>query len=152
MFKTLKNFFNKTPTVNNETMANAQLNLAMAALLVHAARLDGTFATQERDALNHILEVDFNLDIDARNELLELAGAAEEAATDLYRWTSIINQNMDEAEKTHIIEQLWSIILADDKIDDYEASLIRRVSGLIHIPDRVAGQARQRVEAKLKRN
>ena len=149
MFKALKNLFEKTAPENGNPLEADQLTLAMAALLVHAARLDGDFASSEQAALQHIFENDFGLDKAAISDLLMLARSAEEAATDLYRWTSIINANMTEDEKTGLIEHLWQIILADDAIDDYEASLMRRVSGLIHVPDRLAGEARLKAEAKL---
>ncbi|MGC6472797.1 MAG: TerB family tellurite resistance protein [Parvibaculales bacterium] len=152
MLKALKNLFDKPPSQTGETIAADQLNLAMAALLVHAARLDGDFAAQEKAALKHILERDFGLGDSATAELMTLAETEDEAATDLYRWTSVINSQMDEQEKVGLIEHLWQIILADDAIDDYEASLIRRVCGLIHVPDRLAGEARKRVEAALTAN
>ncbi|MGC6512079.1 MAG: TerB family tellurite resistance protein [Parvibaculales bacterium] len=149
MFKALKNLFDKPASEDGGLIATDQLNLAMAALLVHAARLDGDFAAQEHTALKRILEKDFGLDDAATTDLMELAETADEAATDLYRWTSVINSQMVEAEKVGLIEHLWQIILADDAIDDYEASLVRRVCGLIHVPDRLAGEARKRVETAI---
>ena len=149
MFKALKNLFDKPASEDGGLIAKDQLNLAMAALLVHAARLDGDFAAQEHTALKRILEKDFGLDDAATTDLMELAETADEAATDLYRWTSVINSQMVEAEKVGLIEHLWQIILADDAIDDYEASLVRRVCGLIHVPDRLAGEARKRVETAI---
>ena len=149
MLKALKNLFDKSGKEAGNVIATDQLNLAMAALLVHAARLDGDFATQERTALKHIFEKDFGLDDTATSELMALAATADEEATDLYRWTNIINTQMVEAEKLGLIEHLWQIILADNAIDDYEASLMRRVCGLIHVPDRLAGEARKRAEAAI---
>lgn len=149
MLKALKNLFDKSGKEAGNVIATDQLNLAMAALLVHAARLDGDFAMQERTALKHIFEKDFGLDDTATSELMALAATADEEATDLYRWTNIINTQMVEAEKLGLIEHLWQIILADNAIDDYEASLMRRVCGLIHVPDRLAGEARKRAEAAI---
>ncbi len=121
-------------------------------MLVHAARLDGDFSTPEQAALAKIMEADFELDAQTRQELLDLAKSEETAAADLYRWTNVMNENMQPDEKISIIEQLWQIILADHEIDDYEANLMRRVSGLIHVPDRETGLARQRVEAAMQGN
>jgi len=39
---------------------------------------------------------------------------------------------------------LWDVACADGEIHDYEANLVRRVAGLIHVSDRDSGQARKR--------
>ncbi len=152
MLKTLKTFF-QADTPKQAAVADINpIHLAGAALLVHAARLDGDFSTPEQAALAKIMEADFELDAQTRQELLDLAKSEETAAADLYRWTNVMNENMQPDEKISIIEQLWQIILADHEIDDYEANLMRRVSGLIHVPDRETGLARQRVEAAMQGN
>ncbi len=84
------------------------------------------FSTPEQAALAKIMEADFELDAQTRQELLDLAKSEETAAADLYRWTNVMNENMQPDEKISIIEQLWQIILADHEIDDYEANLMRR--------------------------
>ena len=40
---------------------------------------------------------------------------------------------------------LWEVAYADGVLDEYEDSLLRRVGGLIYVPDRERGMARQRV-------
>jgi uncharacterized tellurite resistance protein B-like protein len=44
---------------------------------------------------------------------------------------------------------LWQVVYADGRLDDYEANLMRRISGLIHVPDRDSGEARKRALARL---
>ena len=46
--------------------------------------------------------------------------------------------------KLMLIELLWQIVLADGVVDDYEANLMRRVAGLIHVTDQQAGLARKK--------
>jgi uncharacterized tellurite resistance protein B-like protein len=41
---------------------------------------------------------------------------------------------------------LWEVAYADGNVDDYEANLVRRVAGLLYVPDRDSGAARKRVE------
>jgi uncharacterized tellurite resistance protein B-like protein len=38
---------------------------------------------------------------------------------------------------------MWEIILIDEVIDDYEASLMRKLVGLFHITDRESADARK---------
>jgi uncharacterized tellurite resistance protein B-like protein len=42
------------------------------------------------------------------------------------------------------MEKLWQVVLADGVIEDHEAALMRRVSGLIFITDKDSAEARQR--------
>jgi uncharacterized tellurite resistance protein B-like protein len=44
---------------------------------------------------------------------------------------------------------LWEVAYADGVLDEYEDSLLRRVGGLIYVPDRERGMARQRVLRRL---
>ena len=43
---------------------------------------------------------------------------------------------------------LWEVAYADGSLHDYEASLLRRVAGLLYVSDRETGEARQRVLAR----
>ena len=56
---------------------------------------------------------------------------------------------MDEEERIGVIEMLWEVAYADGELHDYEASLLRRVAGLLYVSDRANGEARLRVMAKL---
>lgn len=149
MLNRLKNLFDKPQTESAAKLTDNGVKLASAALLAHAARLDGRVDETETSALQNILTRGFDLDDAEAQDLLSLAQAEEEAAHDLYRWTTVINKNLQEDEKVGLIEQLWIIVLADGVVDDYEANLIRRVTGLIHVPDRLSGEARKRAETHL---
>lgn len=149
MLERLKNLFSPDPAASatrQDEAEQARVQLAAAALLAHAARLDGHLDEIENQTLHSLFIDRFALTQTEAQDLLALAHAEEAKATDLYRWTSIINKTYNEAQKIELIEQIWYIVLADDKIHDYEANLLRRICGLIHVPDRLAGQARQRVE------
>jgi uncharacterized tellurite resistance protein B-like protein len=45
---------------------------------------------------------------------------------------------------------LWEVAYADGQLHDYEASLLRRIAGLIYVGDRESGEARKRVLARLR--
>jgi len=47
------------------------------------------------------------------------------------------------------MEMLWEVAYADGVLHDYEASLMRRVTGLIYVTDQESGAARKRVMQKL---
>ncbi|MEQ8283666.1 MAG: TerB family tellurite resistance protein [Parvibaculum sp.] len=125
------------------------LQIAVVALLVRAATTDADFSDDERRIIRRLAADGFGLsraDVDA----LVAAAESEEARTlDLHRWAQAIKQGYDEAERVRLIEKMWEIVYADGVLDDYEANLLRRVAGLIYVPDRESGAARQRVLARL---
>ena len=124
-----------------------RLHVAAAALLVRAAQIDGHVDAHEQQLLQHLVGPYFGLNDDEAAALLTQATAAIDAANDLFQFTQQINANFGPQHKTMLVELLWRVVLADGVVDDYEANLIRRVAGLVHVSDAEAGAARKRAEA-----
>ena len=122
--------------------------LAAAALLVEAACMDGHFDGDERDAVCAALGAHFGLSEAEAGTLIEEAEAAHHEATDLHRFTRAINDRYDHDDRLAVMEMLWEVVYADGRLHAYEANLIRRVGGLLHITDRERGEARKRVLAR----
>ena len=81
----------------------------------------------------------------------ELLARAERTATESVAWqgfTHAIKQELAPEERIEVIEMLWEVAYADGHLHDYEASLLRRVAGLLYVGDRESGEARLRVMAK----
>jgi uncharacterized tellurite resistance protein B-like protein len=129
--------------------AAEELRLAAAALLVVAARMDGEFGEPERGTVQGLLERHFSLASEEARELLEVAEAAAMRSTQLFAFTETVKNGYAPEERIAMIEMLWEVAYADGELHDYEANLLRRVAGLIHVPDPVSGAARKRVLARL---
>ena len=123
--------------------------LAAAALLVEAACMDGHFDGDERDAVCAALGAHFGLSESEADTLIEEAEAVHHEATDLHRFTRTINDRYDHGDRLAVMEMLWEVVYADGRLHAYEANLIRRVGGLLHITDRERGEARKRVLARV---
>jgi uncharacterized tellurite resistance protein B-like protein len=126
-----------------------ELQLALTALLIEAAYSDDHFAQAERGVIAQLIKSRFNL---AQPDALALLAAGETAATEaaeLFHFTRIINERLSFEERVELIEMLWEVAYADGVLDEYEDSLLRRVSGLIYVPDPERGMARQRVLKRL---
>ena len=123
--------------------------LAAAALLVEAACMDGHFDGDERDAVCAALGAHFGLSEAEADTLIEQAEAAHHEATDLHRFTRAINDRYDHDDRLAVMEMMWEVVYADGRLHAYEANLIRRVGGLLHITDRERGEARKRVLARV---
>jgi len=127
------------------------LRLAVAALLVEAARMDDVFAPAERAAILRLLSARFALDPAASEQLLALAERAEARAAGLYRFTKSVIEGFSPKERIELIEMMWEVVYADGVLDPGEDALVRRIAGLIHVEDRDRGMARQRALARLGR-
>lgn len=122
--------------------------LAAAALLVHAATIDGAVSEAESERLYGLIKQRFALDDAATEDLLEAAADAEENAVDLYSFTSLLNRSMDEAGRQRVVEMMWEIVFADGRISEFEDNLLWRAADLLHVPSRVRIELRRRVTEK----
>src|SRR3979409_2420364 len=78
--------------------------LAAAALLIHAATIDGKETGAEHDKLRAVLKARFAPGDAGTDELVGVATLAENEAVDLYRFTSLINRTLDEKGRLGIVE------------------------------------------------
>ena len=125
------------------------LQIALTALLIEAANSDDRFDEAERGAISRLLERRFRLSRSDANELLAAGEVAACESAELFLFTRIINERLSFEERVELIEMLWEVAYADRVLDKYEDSLLRRVGGLIYVPDRERGEARQRVLKRL---
>ncbi len=52
---------------------------------------------------------------------------------------------MDLETKKLVLEFLWKIILSDEKSDVYESTLMRRICGLLYLPDKLSGDIKLKI-------
>jgi uncharacterized tellurite resistance protein B-like protein len=125
--------------------AKPDRRVAIAALLVEAARRDDAFDDAERDAIARILTDRFQLTPAATQELLEKGEKAAVQSIELFSFVRGMVQESDYEERVELIEMLWDVALADGVINPYEDALIRKIAGLIYVSDFDRGAARRRV-------
>jgi uncharacterized tellurite resistance protein B-like protein len=125
------------------------LRLALAALLVEAADSDDHFEESERAVIRQSLERRFKLSQGEAEGLLSSGESEAGRVAELFHFTRIINERLSFEQRIELVEMLWEVVYADGVLDQYEDSLLRRVSGLIYVPDRERGMARQRVLGRL---
>jgi len=125
------------------------LQLAAAALMVEAATLDSRFDGDERDRIGQLVQERFALSSEEAADLIAEAEKAAAESVEFQGFTRAIKEGFDHAERVQLIEMLWEVVYADGTLHDYEASLLRRVTGLLYVSDRESGDARKRVLARL---
>jgi len=125
------------------------LHLSVAALLIEAARMDGKFDAIERGTIECLLAERFNLDARAVRSLMDGARGKVEYSAQYFPFTHEICTRLSHEERIEIIEMLWTVVYADGVLDPEEDMLVRQIAGLIYVPDKERGLARQRALAKL---
>ena len=126
-----------------------ELQLAAAALMVEAARLDDSFDAAERAHITTILRQRFKLDAEEVALLIDAAVGAVEAIPEIYGFTRTIRDNFSHEERVAMMQMLWEVAYVDGKLHDYEASLLRQVAGLLYVTDQESGIARRRARDRL---
>ena len=119
----------------------------VAALLIHAAKIDENYSTIEEEIIRKTL-----LEIGASNqnvgELINNGKKIEENSNQILDFTKEV-KNMEEENKIKIIETLWRIIYSNNDADIYETNLMRRLTGLLYIDSKVMGDIKERIKKEI---
>ena len=142
MFEKLKLAFKSK--VEAEEPIFDTLKISISALLIQTAAYDGVFDDIEKDKIKSLLKKYFDLSNERLEELFSLTLKINDDSNDIQQFTRKLNENLDYDEKLEIIEMMWKIIIVDGHIDDYENSLIRKISGLLYIQDSDVGKIKNK--------
>jgi uncharacterized tellurite resistance protein B-like protein len=126
-----------------------EYEIAAAALLVEAATLDVHFDPVERTTILGLLARRFNLSPEQARVLLAVGEARQRDSNEVFKFALAARQAFTEEERVDLVEMLWVTILSDGEVHEYESSLMRRMVGLLHVPDVAAGEARKRAAQRL---
>ena len=116
----------------------------IAALLIHAAKIDQDFSEKEENIIKKtILEIGANKeDIE---KIINQGKEIENNSNQILDFTKKI-KNMNENSKIKIIESLWKIIYSNKEADIYETNLMRRLAGLLYIDSKIMGDIKEKIK------
>ena len=118
--------------------------LKVAALLIHAAKIDENYSKDEEKIIELAL-----LKIGANNQdiknIIEEGKKIEENANQILDFTKEV-KTMDKSKKIKIIETLWQIIYSNKEADIYETNLMRRLAGLLYIDSKTMGDIKNKIK------
>ncbi len=120
-------------------------NVLIAALLIHAAKIDENYTDTEKDIIKKALIDLNNITADQAEELIILAEKKEEEQNQIIEFTKEIKKYSMES-RLKIIEIIWKIVYSDGTSDSYESNLIRRICGLLYISGKDNGIIKTKVE------
>ena len=116
----------------------------VAALLIHAAKIDENYTNQEKNIIKQALKKmsDQNVNIE---KIMEDGEKIEKNSTQILDFTKEV-KNMSEENKIRIVESLWKIIYSNQEADMYETSLMRRLAGLLYIDSKIMGDIKDKIK------
>ena len=126
---------------NNEDQNN---DLAkVAALLIHAAKIDENYSNEEEEIIKNAL---LKIGADNKNieNIIKKGKEIEENSNQILDFTKEV-KNMKEENKIKIIETLWRIIYSNQNADIYETNLMRRLTGLLYIDNNIMGNIKEKI-------
>ena len=139
-----KKIFNKQ---KKESLDNK--NVLVAALLIHAARIDENYTDIEKEIIKKALVELNNISSDQAKNLIKFAEKKEEESNQIVEFTREIKKYPIEF-RLKIIEVIWKIVYSDGTSDDYESNLIRRICGLLYISGKDNGIIKTKVKNLLR--
>ena len=111
----------------------------LVALLIHAAKIDENYSELEKKIIFNFV---INFSKKTKEEVLDIIKKSEEHeknSNQILEYTKSVKK-MDINLKTMIVKTLWKIVLSDNKSGQYESNLMRRICGLLYLPDKLSGE------------
>ena len=117
--------------------------IKISALLIHAAKIDENYTEKEKEIIKRTIEEISDNNINAKN-IIEDAEKLDNDSNQILDFTKTV-KNLEENLKIKLIETLWRIIYSDKNVDLYEASLMRRLAGLLYIDSKTLGDIKNKI-------
>ena len=130
-------FFKKSNNQKNDL-------LKIAALLIHAAKIDENFTIEEEKIIEETL-LNLGANKDNVKQIIIESKKIEAKANQILEFTKEV-KNMEESDKIKIIETLWRIIYSNKDADIYETNLMRRLAGLLYIDNKTMGDIKEKIK------
>ena len=147
MLDKIRDFFSgkiAMPEQADETDTERRIQAAACALLIETASIDESFDEVEKESIRNYFKKSYHLTEDEVNELFQMALRELDDTIDLWSFTNLINKHYSETQKLKVMESIWDVIYADNKLsahEDYLAHKLYKMLGLSHS---------QFIDAKLK--
>ena len=148
MFEFFKKTFGGSQNVTDGAApvsdSEEDLKIATCALFLEIANIDDEFSDEERASILAVIQSEYGLSETQALEVARRAASELEGSIDMWKFTNLINENYDEAERIRVVELLWRVVYADGKLDKHEDYLVHKLARLLRLTHK------QLIAAKLK--
>ena len=137
-------FFKK----KNNKIEKTDIISKTASLLIHAAKIDENYTNKEKLIIERTI-IELGANKEKINQIMQNAEENEKNSNQILDFTKDI-KNADDNFKIKIVESLWKIIYSDKNSDMYESNLMRRLSGLLYLENKVVGDIKEKIKKNIK--
>ena len=131
--------------LNKKEEKNSGLNyIKIGALLVHAAKIDENYSSEEEEIIKKTL-ISLGANKNDLETFITEAKKIEKDANQILDFTKEI-KNLLEIDKIKIIKSLWRIVYSNKDVDIYESNLMRRLAGLLYIDSKTMGDIKEEIK------
>ena len=150
MFSTVKNWLSQNDTqAVKEVSESLELAQLVTALMIEAAGADGKIAEEESQLIAEIISAQFELSDDEMTSVLSDAVSDYADRVEIHGLMRQLREKANYEERIGVLELVWMVVLSDNRLDQIEAQLMRRLAGLLYISDVDAGLAAQTARTRL---
>jgi len=148
MFEWLKEILSGKAESRTEEEVRENAALATAVIFMEAVRADGSFSEEEKKIVKKFLSSDFNMSEADTENLIQEAARINKNETNKWKYKSTLNKLFTNDEKEELLEKVWRLVFADDRMDKYENQLMHTLAGVLHIPHSRLIQAKLRASGE----
>jgi len=129
------NFFKKNKKENSNDQSSFELELTASVLAYELARSDGEIDHDELSILMQEIELIAEKVGKDKDEIFKIIEFYSNDSVSFYDFIKDINENYSKDEKLDLLQFMWKIAYADNRLDVDEERLIRRMADMIKIKD-----------------
>ena len=133
---------------NTEDISDNEKTILITSLLIECAKGDYDFSEQEISKIKDLIKNKLKIGQSEINSIFDKALEMVEENVELYSLTKDIRDNFSKEEILEIFEYMWSVIMADGKIDDFEAALMSKLVGLFHLTGKESADAKKKAMSR----
>ena len=142
MFKNLINLFTKPQDQVKQSMDQTEA-LALTAIFIRIAKLDGSFDINEREKIKELVKKRFKFNDEKTENVLNMAARLEGQSNDNVQFIKVIKDSIAYEERFNLLKDSWILVLADGKRTYEEDGFMRLFCSLLGLSDKDNAIARQ---------
>lgn len=136
MLQLFRRIFDKTdesPRSGERGDEGRKLEVATCVILLEAATADSQLSAGELEKIIGLLKTKFQMTDSEVEELIETSKKKRESVHDLWYFTNLINENLNNDERYELMEMIWRVIYSDGTLDKYEDYISHKLFTLLRI-------------------
>ena len=142
MFKDLINLFTKPQDQVTQSFDRMEV-LALTAIFIRIAKLDGTFDINEREKIKELIIKRFEFNDENTENVLNMATKLEGQSNDNVQFIKVIKESIAYEERFNLLKDTWILVMADGKRTYEEDGFMRLFCSLLGLSDKDSALARQ---------